>query len=82
MANSLALIIMLELLFNNLFIKIKIPSLLGMILVEALIGPYRFNLLGREILEASSAFREIALIIILLRVGFGKEKNIPTLILS
>ncbi len=75
MATSLALIILLGLLFNKLFGKFKLPGLLGMIIVGALIGPYGFNLLSDEILIASADFRNIALIVILLRAGLGIKKE-------
>ena len=75
MATSLALIIFLGLLFNKLFEKLKLPGLLGMIIAGIIIGPYGLNLLGGEILMASSDFRKIALIVILLRAGLGIKKE-------
>ena len=75
MATSLALIIFLGLLFNKLFEKLKLPGLLGMIVAGIIIGPYGLNLLDREILMASSDFRKIALIVILLRAGLGIKKE-------
>ena len=75
MATSLALIIFLGLLFNKLFEKLKLPGLLGMIIAGIIIGPYGLNLLDREILMASSDFRKIALIVILLRAGLGIKKE-------
>lgn len=75
MATSLAIIILFGLLSNRLFNKFRVPGLLGMILVGALIGPYGFNLLSDEILIASADFRKIALIVILLRAGLGIKKE-------
>lgn len=75
MATSLAIIILLGLLSNKLFEKFKLPGLLGMIIVGALIGPFGFNLLSDEILIASGDFRKIALIVILLRAGLGIKKE-------
>ncbi|MCM8709550.1 cation:proton antiporter [Clostridium sp. SYSU_GA19001] len=75
MATSLALIIILGLIFNTLFAKIKMPGLLGMLILGVVIGPYGFNLIQPEIMNVSADFRKIALIIILLRAGFGISKE-------
>ncbi|WP_238904013.1 cation:proton antiporter [Clostridium sp. YIM B02506] len=71
MATSLAIIILLGILANTLFTKLKMPGLLGMLILGVILGPYGFNLLQQDILNASADFRKIALIIILLRAGFG-----------
>jgi NhaP-type Na+/H+ or K+/H+ antiporter len=71
MATSLAIIILLGILANTLFTKLKMPGLLGMLILGVILGPYSFNLLQPDILNASADFRKIALIIILLRAGFG-----------
>ena len=71
MAISLALIILLGILFNYLFNKLKLPGLLGMLLLGIIIGPYSLNLIDESLLTISADLRKIALIIILLRAGFG-----------
>lgn len=75
MAKSLAIILLLGLLGNKLFEKLKLPGLLGMIILGIIIGPYGFNLIGKDILNSSSDLRKIALIIILLRAGLGLNKE-------
>jgi NhaP-type Na+/H+ or K+/H+ antiporter len=70
-AFSIAIIIMFGLLFNKLFTKIKLPGLLGMLILGVIIGPYFLNLIDQSILNISGDLRVIALIIILLRAGFG-----------
>jgi len=72
---SLALVILLGLLANKLFEKIKLPGLIGMLLVGILVGPYGFNILSNELLNLSSDFTKIALIVILFRAGIGLNKN-------
>ncbi len=72
---SLAIIILLGSLFYVGFEKIKLPGLLGMLVLGVLIGPYGFNLIVTEILEISPELRMIALIIILLRAGMGIKKD-------
>lgn len=75
MAFSLALILVLAFLINEIFIKIKLPGLLGMILLGILIGPYGFNKIDSNLLAISGDLRLIALIVILLRAGLGIKKN-------
>lgn len=75
MATSLAIIILLGLLSNFIFAKFKMPGLLGMLILGAIIGPYGLDLLQPEIMNVSADFRKIALIIILLRAGFGINKE-------
>lgn len=75
MATSLGIIILLGLLANTLFSKIKLPGLLGMLILGVLLGPYGFNLLQEDIMKVSADFRKIALIIILLRAGIGIRRE-------
>ena len=75
MVTSLGIVTLLGLLFNALFTKMKLPGLLGMLLLGVLIGPYGFDLLDDNLLLVSADFRKIALIIILLRAGLGISKE-------
>ena len=75
MARSLAIIVLLGLGANKLFEKLKLPGLLGMLIVGAIIGPYGLDILQPGIIIISGDLRKIALIIILLRAGFGINKN-------
>lgn len=76
MIKSIVLILLLGILANKIFNFIKLPGLLGMILVGILIGPYGFNLLDNSILNNSSDIRMLALIVILLRAGLGLNREI------
>ena len=53
--------------------KIKLPSLLGMLLTGIVLGPYVLNLIDGSILGISSELQKIALIIILTRAGLGLD---------
>ncbi|MCC5426640.1 cation:proton antiporter domain-containing protein [Clostridium botulinum] len=75
MASSLAIIILLGLIANKLFEKLKLPGLLGMLILGILIGPHGLNWLSKDILNDSSDLRKIALIVILLRAGLGLNKD-------
>lgn len=71
MATSIAIIILLAIIFNFIFEKIKLPGLLGMLILGITIGPYGLNLIHGDLLNISSDLRKIALIVILLRAGMG-----------
>lgn len=75
MAFSIAEMILLGLLMDWLFRKLRMPGLLGMLLLGILFGPYVFNLMESGFLEASSDLRMIALIVILLRAGFSLSRE-------
>ena len=75
MAISLAFIIILGLAADYLFRRLKLPGLLGMLLVGILAGPYCLNILRPEMLAVSADFRKLALIVILLRAGFELRRD-------
>lgn len=75
MALSLAIIIILGLIFNRLFEKFKLPGLLGMLILGVLLGPYVTNIISEDIIRISPDVRKIALIVILLRAGLGIKKD-------
>ena len=75
MAFSLALVILLGLLLSWIFKKMKLPGLLGMLVLGMLIGPYGLNWLDDSMMEISGDLRKIALIIILIRAGFGINRE-------
>ena len=58
-----------------LFERLKLPGLIGMLLAGMIIGPYGFDLLGEDLMAISHDLRMIALIIILLRAGFGLNRR-------
>lgn len=75
MALSIAEIILISLFINYLFKYIKIPGLVGMLLLGIIFGPYVLNLLSPDVIQISSDLRMIALIVILLRAGFELNKD-------
>ncbi len=75
MAISIALIILLGLTGDYLFRLLKLPGLVGMLLVGVLVGPHLLNLISPEMMTVSGDFRKIALIVILLRAGFELRRD-------
>lgn len=71
MLTSLALIFLLGLVLGSIFNKLKLPSLLGMLLTGIILGPYILNLLDSSILSISADLRQLALVIILTRAGLA-----------
>jgi NhaP-type Na+/H+ and K+/H+ antiporters len=55
--------------------KIKLPSLLGMLITGIILGPHALNLIDTSILSISTELRKIALIIILIRAGLNLDLN-------
>ncbi|MDD2599147.1 MAG: cation:proton antiporter [Kiritimatiellae bacterium] len=70
MAVSIAMMILLGLLADWVFKKLRFPGLVGMLLLGVLCGPYVLNWLAPDFLLVSSDLRLMALIVILLRAGF------------
>lgn len=70
---SIALILVVGMAMGWICRKVKLPSLLGMLLTGIVLGPYVLNLLDDSILSISSELRKIALIIILTRAGLGLD---------
>ncbi|MEG0397385.1 MAG: cation:proton antiporter, partial [Oscillospiraceae bacterium] len=70
---SLALVFLCGITLGGIFQKLKLPSLLGMLLTGILLGPYVLNLLDPAILNISTDLRQIALIIILTRAGLNLD---------
>lgn len=75
MAMNLAEIIILCLLVDWAFRKIRVPGLIGMLLVGVLLGPSFFGIMNPQMLSVGSDLRMIALIVILLRAGFELSRE-------
>ncbi len=70
---SVGLILLVGMSLGWLCKKLKLPSLLGMLLTGVVLGPYVLDLLDPSILNISAELRKIALIIILTRAGLGLD---------
>ncbi len=75
MAVSIAEIIVLSLLADWIFRRMGIPGLIGMLLIGVLLGPYVLGFLDPDLLAIGPDLRLIALIVILLRVGFELSRS-------
>ena len=75
MAFSLALMLLVGILASQLFEKIRLPSLLGLILAGVLIGPAFLGWIDPSLLAIAGDLRKLALIIILLRAGLTISRD-------
>lgn len=72
---SVSLILLIGILSGWICKKLRLPSLLGMMLTGIILGPYVLNLIDTSILNISADIRKIALIIILTRAGLTLDIN-------
>ncbi|MGL6106268.1 cation:proton antiporter [Romboutsia sp.] len=72
---SLTLILVIGFSLSGIFQKLKLPGLIGMILCGMILGPHAFNLISPDLLNISSQLKQIALIVILTRVGLSLDIN-------
>ena len=70
---SLALVFLGGLLAGEVFRRLRLPPLLGMLLVGIAFGPYALGLLDDSLLAISADLRKIALVIILTRAGLSLD---------
>ncbi|MGM0397138.1 MAG: cation:proton antiporter [Bacillota bacterium] len=76
MATSLGIITIMGLAANWIMDKLHIPGLLGMLMVGIIVGPHGLDYISPELMSVSADFREIALLIILLRAGLGLDWDV------
>jgi len=88
MVVSIAGLVIVSMLIAWLFRSIKIPELVGILLMGIILGPYALNWLDPDLTKISGQLTTAALIVILLRAGFelSREKlqrvGKPALLLS
>lgn len=68
---GLAELLILGLLADGLFRRLGVPGLIGMLAVGLLLGQAGLGLIDPKLLALSADLRQLALVVILLRVGFG-----------
>ena len=70
---SIALIMIVGLILGWLCKKVKLPSLIGMLITGIVLGPYILNVIDKSILAISADIRKMALIVILTRAGLSLD---------
>lgn len=88
MLTSLGLILLVGLALGAICKKIKLPSIVGMLVTGILLGPFVLDLLDPTFLNISADLRKMALIIILIKAGLSldladlKKVGRPAILLS
>ncbi len=72
---GLAELVILSIIVDWGFRYLKVPGLVGMLLVGVAFGPYMLGWMSPQLLTASADLRLIALIVILLRAGFELSRK-------
>ncbi len=75
MLTSLALLFLCGMATARIACRLRLPGLCGMLLTGMLLGPHGGDLLAPELLHLAPDLRQIALIIILTRVGLALDLN-------
>ena len=68
---SIGIILICGLLLGSICKIIKLPSLIGMLIVGIVLGPYVLDLIAPQVLDISADLRQLALIIVLTRAGLS-----------
>ncbi|RRD32411.1 sodium:proton antiporter [Streptococcus minor] len=88
MLTSLAYVFLGGLLLALLSERIGLPRIIGMLLAGVVLGPFMLNLLDASLLEHSTSWRQMALVIILIKAGLTinlkdlKQVGRPALLMS
>lgn len=72
---NFCILVILALGVSAVFEKLKLPGLLGMLVVGVFIGPSFLDFIHPTIMDLSAELRTFALIVILLRAGFGIKRD-------
>lgn len=71
MLTSIAFILLSGLIMGWIFSKLRLPALLGMMIVGIIMSPHCLDLISPTLLDISADIRQIALVIILTRAGLS-----------
>lgn len=75
MLTIFAIIFTVGLILGELFHRLKLPELLGMLVAGVILGPYCLGILSEEFVTGAADLRTAALVIILIRAGLGIKKD-------
>ena len=73
MLTSLALIFLVGLAAAGICSKLRLPRIIGMLVIGIILGPYFLDMLDSSILGISSELRQMALVIILIKAGLSLD---------
>ncbi|HEY9850299.1 MAG TPA: cation:proton antiporter [Leptolyngbyaceae cyanobacterium] len=75
MLESILLILLMGFFVGQIARRLKVPALVGMVLVGILLGPQVGNAIGPEVLKSADSLRTIAVMAILMKAGLGLDRE-------
>jgi solute carrier family 9B (sodium/hydrogen exchanger), member 1/2 len=75
MLESILWIILLGFFVSRVFSRVKIPALVGLVIVGIILGPQVSNVLASEVLNSAPSLRIIAVMVILMKAGLGLDRE-------
>ena len=75
MLKSFILILLIGFFVGQFARRLKIPALVGMVLVGIILGPQAADLIDPKVLAASAPLRTIAVMVILMKAGLGLDRD-------
>ncbi|MFY7804781.1 MAG: cation:proton antiporter [Limnoraphis robusta] len=75
MLESILWILLMGFFVGQIARRLKVPALVGMVLVGMLLGPQIGNVISPDVLEAADALRTIAVMVILMKAGLGLDRE-------
>jgi len=75
MLKSFILILLIGFFVGQFARRLKIPALVGMVLVGIILGPQAADLIDPKVLAASAPLRTIAVMVILMKAGLGLDRE-------
>ena len=75
MLKSFILILLLGFFVGQIAQRLKVPALVGMVLVGIILGPQVADLIDPDVLAASAPLRTIAVMVILMKAGLGLDRE-------
>ncbi|PSR17106.1 sodium:proton antiporter [filamentous cyanobacterium CCP3] len=75
MLESIIWILLMGFFVGQIARRMRLPALVGMVLVGIVLGPYGGNVIAPEVLAAADSLRVIAVMVILMKAGLGLDRE-------
>ena len=75
MLESIIWILLMGFFVGQIARRMRVPALVGMVLVGMVLGPYGGNVIAPEVLAAADSLRVIAVMVILMKAGLGLDRE-------
>ena len=75
MLESIIWILLMGFFVGQIARRMRVPALVGMVLVGIVLGPYMGNVIAPEVLKAADSLRVIAVMVILMKAGLGLDRE-------